>query len=138
MKRFLTALCIAFFSIQAFSAAAVAPIIAAAVAHQNATSEANKERKNADLQAKVVTNIVQSGLTVDADSGHVIIRCLWQKGGLCKIRGGKEGEGFISRRTDLILTPQEFAEREGYKKVHRITLLPLYHDDWLALDVSKE
>ncbi|ODS43303.1 hypothetical protein BGK37_11680 [Pasteurella multocida] len=127
------------FSIQAFSAATVAPIIAAAVAHQNATSKANKERKNADLQAKVVTNIVQSGLTVDADSGHVIIRCLWVKGGLCKIpEGKKEGDGFFTRKTDLILTPQEFAEREGYKKVHRITLLPLYREDWLALDVSKE
>ncbi|HEH9717430.1 hypothetical protein NM952_11050 [Pasteurella multocida subsp. multocida] len=136
MKRLFTLIMIALLPVQVMSAASMAPIIAAAATTGTRSNQEN-DRDKADSQAQIIA-ITQGGLTVDADSGHVIIRCLWQKGGLCKIRGGKEGEGFISRRTDLILTPQEFAEREGYKKVHRITLLPLYREDWLALDVSKE
>ncbi|WP_241951928.1 hypothetical protein [Pasteurella multocida] len=136
MKRLFTLIMIALSPVQVMSAASMAPIIAAAATTGTRSNQEN-DRDKADSQAQIIA-ITQGGLTVDADSGHVIIRCLWQKGGLCKIRGGKEGEGFISRRTDLILTPQEFAEREGYKKVHRITLLPLYREDWLALDVSKE
>ncbi|MGC6392571.1 hypothetical protein ACMXZF_01080 [Pasteurella multocida] len=137
MKRFFTLIMIAFLPLQVMSSASMFPIIAA-VATTGTHGNQKNESEKADSQAQVIA-VTQGGLTVDADSGHVIIRCLWVKGMLCKIpEGKKEGDGFFTRKTDLILTPQEFAEREGYKKVHRITLLPLYREDWLALDVSKE
>ncbi|MGY4848701.1 hypothetical protein [Pasteurella multocida] len=137
MKRFFTLIMIAFLPLQVMSSASMFPIIAA-VATTGTHSNQKNESEKADSQAQVIA-VTQGGLTVDANSGHVIIRCLWVKGGLCKIpEGKKEGDGFFTRKTDLILTPQEFAEREGYKKVHRITLLLLYREDWLALDVSKE
>lgn len=144
MKKIIVALAIATLAItQSAQAVVVAPVVVATTASIAAASSSNQhkkaERRHAREQAETVLQVAQmGGLTVDANSGHVIIRCRWKEGGNCIIPGGEKAEGFFSANKDLVITPQQFAERHGYKKVHRITLLPLYEHDWLALDVSKE
>ncbi|NBH76189.1 hypothetical protein [Rodentibacter pneumotropicus] len=142
-KHYLTAILCAAVVISAN--AAVVPIAATtaattagiAAANNNAQKQA-ETRKHAEQQAQVVTQIAQQGgLTVEAGSGHVIIRCEWVKGGLCQKRILSD-EGWFGRYKYVSVTPEEFAKKEGYNKVHRITLLPLYDNTWLALDVSKE
>ncbi|KGQ36079.1 hypothetical protein JP34_00910 [Gallibacterium anatis] len=116
-------------------ASSTAATTAAIANNHNKQKDTDKHRKQ---QEAVVTQIAQTGgLTVDADSGHVIIRCQRKEGGFCVIPGGKESGKWYKHNEDLIMTPKEFAERQGYSKLYRITLLPLYDKDWLALDVSK-
>lgn len=117
-------------------AATTAATTAAIAASNNARSQAEK-RKHAEQQDQVVNQIVQQGgLTVEAGSGHVIIRCEWAKGGLCKKT--VRNDSWFPLYKEVLVSPEEFAKVEGYNKVHHITLLPLYDKTWLALDVSKE
>ncbi|BFU64713.1 hypothetical protein [Rodentibacter abscessus] len=140
-KHYLTAILCAAVAISANAvvapiAATTAATTAAISANNNARQQAEK-RKHAEQQAQVVNQIAQQGgLTVEAGSGHVIIRCEWGKGGLCQKR--MLNDGWFPRYKDVSVTPEEFAKANGYNKVHRITLLPLYDKTWLALDVSKE
>ncbi|THA10497.1 hypothetical protein [Rodentibacter pneumotropicus] len=144
-KRYLNAMLCAAIAISASAvnavvvpvAATTAATTAAISASNNARQQAEK-RKHAEQQAQVVNQIAQQGgLTVEAGSGHVIIRCKWVKGGLCQKRE-LINDGWFPSYKDISVSPEEFAKANGYNKVHRITLLPLYDNTWLALDVSKE
>lgn len=141
-KHYLTAILCAAVAISANAvvvpiAATTAATTAAISASNNARQQAEK-RKHAEQQTQVVNQIAQQGgLTVEAGSGHVIIRCEWVKGGLCQKRIIND-DGWFRRYKNVSVSPEEFAKAHGYNKVHRITLLPLYDNTWLALDVSKE
>ncbi|OOF50270.1 hypothetical protein BKK54_06380 [Rodentibacter genomosp. 1] len=140
-KHYLTAILCAAVAISANTAvvpiaATTAATTAGIAANNNARKQA-ETRKHTEQQAQVVTQIAQQGgLTVEAGSGHVIIRCVWVKGGLCQKR--VLNDGWFPRYKDVSVSPEEFAKAQGYNKVHRITLLPFYDNTWLALDVSKE
>ncbi|ARA88120.1 hypothetical protein [Pasteurella multocida] len=91
MKRFFALIMIAFLPVHVMSAANMAPIIAAAATTGTRSNQEN-DRDKADSQAQIIA-ITQGGLTVDADSGHVIIRCLWQKVGFVKFEVEKRVKG---------------------------------------------
>lgn len=143
-KRYFTAVLCAALAISCSAAnAVVVPIVAAtaatnaAIAAGNNARQQEQRRQHAEQQAQVVNQIAQQGgLTVEAGSGHVIIRCEWAKGGLCQNR--VRNDGWLPGYKDVLISPEEFAKEQGYSKVYRITLLPLYDKTWLALDVSKE